>query len=142
ELAVANTAVMEPVALEQLVIEGPTGDVGARAAGRGRHEPDLLEAFLDTPTREHGCPVQRLDQHLRSVIGEQGNGVGPHRRVFAVPLDVSLVKASTVLVLWAPLVDARPSFELLEPHQIEHECGAHDARRIPADRVERLAELT
>ena len=43
-------------------------------------------------------------------------------------------------VAWVELIDADPALELVEAHEIEHECGAHDARRVPCDLVERLAQ--
>src|SRR5690348_17003638 len=51
ELPVADPAVVEPVAFEQLVVVRPAGDVGVRY---GRHEADALEALLHAWPGQHG----------------------------------------------------------------------------------------
>src|SRR5260370_7897597 len=49
ELAVTDPAIVQPVALEQLVVKQAPGDVGVGAAGAGRPAADLLHPFPYPP---------------------------------------------------------------------------------------------
>ena len=110
------------------------------AAGRARHEPDRLEPGLQPGAGEDRRAEQPLDEHAGGVVGEHRDRVRPHRRVLAVARDEPLVEPLDERVARVELVDADPTLELVEAHQVEHERGAHDPRRVPPELVERLAQ--
>ena len=111
-----------------------------RAAGRARHEADRLESGFQSGSREDRRAEQSLDQHACGVVREDGDRVRPQRRLLAVTRDEAIVEALDERVARIELIDADPTLELVEAHQIEHERRAHDARRIPGELVERVAQ--
>src|SRR5208282_4923770 len=92
----------------------------ARAAG---HEPDPLEPVFEPGSRECGRAEQALGQHACSVVRQDGDGVGPHRRVLPVALHEPTMKTLDKWIVRIELIDSHPPLELLEAHQIEHEGG-------------------
>ena len=118
------------------------GDVGVWAAGRAGEEPDLLESVLQAGPGEDRRAEQAFDEHACGVVGEHGDRIRPQRWFAVITRDVTIVEPLNERIAGIELVDADPAFELVEPHQIEHEGGRHDARRVPAELVEGVAQQT
>src|SRR5580700_9039332 len=126
QFAVPHAAIEQPVPSEHSVLVRSAGDVGPGPTGGARHEPDSLQSVLQSGPRQGGSAEEPLGQDASSVVGQDRDGVGPHRGVLAVSLDEAAMESLDERVTRVELVDADPPFELVEAHQIEHERGAHD----------------
>ena len=134
------TAVEQPVAAEHAVLVRRTRDVCARPAGRARQEANRLEPGLESRAREDRRAEQAFDQHARRVVREYRDRVRPQRRLLPVARDEAFVETLDERIARVELIDADPTLELVEAHQVEHERSTHDPRRIPAELVERVAQ--
>ena len=142
QLCIPYPAVEQPVPSEHSMLVRSGSYVGPRSAGRAREEPDSLQSVLEAGPRERGSAEESLGQHASSVVGQDGDGVGPHRWALPVSLDKSAMEPLDQRVARVELVDTHPALELVEAHQIEHERRTHDPRWIPGQFVECLAQET
>src|SRR6202050_1743867 len=140
QLPIASPAVEQPVPSEHSVLVRSAGYVGPRSTGRARHEPDSLQSVLQSRPGERGSPEEALSEYASSVVGQHRDGVGPHRWILSVSLDIAGMEPLDERVTRVELVDSDPPFELVEAHQIEHERGTHDPWWIPIQFVECLAQ--